>query len=83
MRRLTSVITLIAHTSWVMGQTETRFVLVALNVRIAVVFTMCVLQWQPDMGEVYDLKTQEGDVVVLGTDGLCVAVLYFCAKVIP
>ncbi|ETK87262.1 hypothetical protein, variant 2 [Phytophthora nicotianae] len=25
---------------------------------------------KPEMGEVYDLETQEGDVIVLGTDGL-------------
>ncbi|CAI5730644.1 unnamed protein product [Peronospora destructor] len=25
---------------------------------------------EPEMGEVYDLETQEGDVIVLGTDGL-------------
>ena len=27
---------------------------------------------KPEMGEVYELKAQEGDVIVLGTDGLYV-----------
>jgi hypothetical protein len=28
---------------------------------------------QPAHGQLIDLETQEGDVVLLGTDGLCVA----------
>ncbi|ETI47277.1 hypothetical protein PPTG_11799 [Phytophthora nicotianae INRA-310] len=31
---------------------------------------------KPEMGEVYDLETQEGDVIVLGTDGLYVLLVH-------
>ena len=61
-----------------MGRTATRCVLIALADVLNVLKRICLtvarmLCWRkPAMGEVYELKTEEGDVIVLGTDGLYV-----------